>query len=223
MDNQDAGKELVSRSVLWIVVGVSLLVAGIVLARQLHIVWNIWPSADGVVVRGTVEEILEAPYAKGGMPVHRYAPRIEFDYAAGGRNYQAEAASVYLADTYEDAAATLGRLYAPGTHHPIRYNPRDPRDIEFGTIEFSSLAFAFLVLVGGVALAAVGLSIAARGYAKPVEVAREEQGMPAPVLPFAVPTKQDTALSMRRCPACGRPVKITEDTCPNCLKFLRAA
>jgi hypothetical protein len=51
----------------------------------------ILPSTDGVVVRGDVQETLEVPYAKGGMPFHRYTPRIEFRYTVGGRPYTIEA------------------------------------------------------------------------------------------------------------------------------------
>lgn len=224
MDNQEGRRERVSKGAMGLLVGLSLILAGIWTGRQLHIVWNIWPSTDGVVVRGVVQEVLQAPYAKGGMPLHRYTPKIEFRYAVGGRNYVTVAPSVYTADTYDQAAANLARMYAPGTHHPIRYNPRDPRDIEFGIIDFGSLAFSFLLLIGGVVLSTVGLKLLVMGYAEHVELApAQEQGIRAPVLPFAERARPEPLAATLRCPACGRPVKTTEDTCPNCLKFLRAA
>ena len=164
MDNKEGRRELVGKGVMGLLVGLSLMLAGIWAGRQLHIVWNIWPSTDGVVVRGAVQEVLEVPYAKGGMPIHRYTPKIEFRYTVSGRDYTTEAPSVYTADTYEKAAANLARMYAPGTHHPIRYNPRDPRDIRFGIIEFGSLAFSFLLLISGVVLSAVGLNSLVMGY-----------------------------------------------------------
>ena len=219
-----AGERLVSKGVMGLLVGLSLMVAGIWAGRQLHIVWNIWPSTDGVVVRGAVQEVLQVPYAKGGMPIHRYTPKIEFRYTVSGRDYTTEAPSVYTADTYEQAAANLARMYAPGTHHPIRYNPRDPRDIQFGIIEFGPLAFSFLLLIGGVVLSAVGVKSLVMGYSQRVELApAKEQGIPATVLPFADRARQEPSAATLRCPACGRPVKATEDTCPNCLKSLRAA
>ncbi len=164
MDNQEGRRELVSKGVMGLLVGLSLLAAGFWSGRQLHIVWNTWPSTDGVVVRGAVQEVVEVPYAKGGMPIHRYTPKIEFRYTVSGRDYTTEAPSVYTADTYEKAAANLVRMYAPGTHHPIRYNPRDPRDIQFGIIDFGSLAFSFLLLIGGVVLSTVGLKSLVMGY-----------------------------------------------------------
>ena len=224
MDNKKGRGELVSKGVMGLLVGLSLIVAGIGVGRQLHIVWNVWPSTDGVVVRGAVQDVLQVPSAKGGMPIHRYTPKIEFRYTVSGRDYTTEAPSVYTADTYEKAAANLSRMYAPGTHHPIRYNPRDPGDIQFGIIPFGPLAFAFLLLIGGVALSAAGLGSLAKGYSQGAELApAKEEGIPATVLPFTDRARQEPSAATLRCPACGRPVKVTADTCPNCLKSLRAA
>ena len=178
MDNKKDKGEMVSKGVMGLLVGLSLMVAGFWAGRQLHIVWNIWPSTDGVVVRGAVQEVLQAPYAKGGMPIHQYMPKIEFRYTVSGQDYTTEAPSVYIADTYDKAAANLARMYAPGTHHPIRYNPRDPRDIQFGIIEFGPLAFSFLLLISGVVLSTVGLKLLALGYLRRVELApAKEQGI----------------------------------------------
>jgi hypothetical protein len=223
MDNKEGRGELVSKGLMGLLVGLSLMVAGIEVGRQLHIVWNPWPSTDGVVARGAVQEVLEVPYAKGGMPIHRYTPKIEFRYTVSGRDYTTEAPSVYIADTYEKAAANLAQMYAPGTHHPIRYNPRDPRDIRFGIIQFGPLAFSFLLLIGGAVLSALGLKSLAIGYSQRMEPAAKEQGIPATVLPFTDRARQEPSAATLHCPACGRPVKVTEETCPNCLKSLRAA
>jgi hypothetical protein len=224
MDNKDGRRDLVSKGAMGLLVGLSLVVAGIWVGRQLHIVWNIWPSTDGVVARGAVQEILEVPYAKGGMPIHRFTPKIEFRYRVSGRDFTTETPSVHTADTYAEAAASLAQMYAPGTHHPIRYNPRDPRDIQFGTIEFGPLAFSFLLLITGVVLSAAGLNLLVMGYSRPVEYApAKEQGTAATVLPFADRARQQPSPAKVLCPSCGRPVKATEETCPNCLKFLRAA
>lgn len=224
MDNQEGRRERISKGVAGLLVGLSLILAGIWTGRQLHIVWNTWPSTDGVVMRGIVQEVLQVPYAKGGMPLHRYTPKIEFRYAVGGRAYVTEAHSVYTADTYAQAAANLTGMYAPGTHHPIRYNPRHPGEIEFGVIDFGSLAFSFLLLIGGVVLATVGLKTLVAGSTEDVRLAPvKEQGVPASVLPFAERTRQEPPADTIRCPACGRLVMANEDTCPNCLKLLRAA
>jgi hypothetical protein len=224
MENNESKGELISKGVMGLLLGLSLMVAGIWVGRQLHIVWNIWPSTDGVVVRGTVQEVMQVPYTKGGVPFHSYTPRIEFCYTVGGRNYTTEAPSVYSANTFEQAAANLTRMYAPGTHHPIRYNPRNPRDIQFGIIEFGPLAFAFLLLTFGGVLLAIGLKSLLMGYAQGIEQApAKEQGIPATVLPFAERSRPEPSAATVICPSCGRPVKAIEDNCPNCLKALRAA
>jgi hypothetical protein len=224
MDNKEGRRELISKGVMGLLIGLALVVAGILAGRPLHIVWNIWPSTDGVVVRGTVQEVLQVPYAKGGMPIHRFTPKIEFRYTVSGRDYTTEAPSVYTADTYERAAANLSRMYAPGTHHPIRYNPRDPREIQFGIIQFGPLAFSFLLLIGGVVLSAMGMNSLATAYAQRAEVVpARKPGVPAAVLPFTDHERLEPSAATLHCPSCGRPVKVTEDTCPNCLKSLRAA
>jgi len=205
-----------------LVLGLALMMAGIWSGRQLHIVWNIWPSTDGVVVRGNVQEVLQIPYAKGGVPFHSYTPKIEFRYTVGGKAYTTEAPSVHSASTYDQAATSLSGLYAPGTHHPIRYDPRDPRNIQFGVIDFGPLAFSLLLLIFGAAVSAIGVDSLVRGYLERVEVApAKAPRVPATVLPFPERAQQEP--EMLRCPGCGRMVSASEDNCPNCLRFLHAA
>jgi hypothetical protein len=84
--------------------------------------------------------------------------------------------------------------------------------------------FSFLLLIGGVVLSAIGSMLLVRGYSQRAELApAEAQGIPATVLPFVGRARQEPPAATLRCPACGRLVKATEDTCPNCLRFLRAA
>jgi hypothetical protein len=224
MENQENIRQMASKGVMWLLVGLSLIAAGIGTGRQLHIVWNIWPSVDGVVVGGTVQEVLQAAFAKGGMPTHVYSPKVEFRYMVGGTPYTTTAPSVYTSDSYKKAAENLRSMYAPGTHHPIRYNPREPHDIRFGIIEFGPLVFSFLLLVGGVILGAGGVNSLVSAYSRRLVLAPVVgRGVPATILPFEDRSRVEPAAATLRCPACGRPVEAGQDTCPNCLKFLRAA
>ena len=224
MGNKESKAELASQGLMALVLGLSLMVAGIWVGAQLHIVWNVWPSTDGVVVRGTVQEVVDVPYTKGGGPYYSYVPRIEFRYTVSGRHYTTEAPSVYSANTYDQAEANLSRMYAPGTHHPIRYNPRNPRDIQFGIIEFGPLAFAFLLLTFGGVLSAICLKSLLMGYAQGIARApATAQEIPATVLPFADRSRPEPSAATLICPSCGRRVMANEDNCPNCLKALRAA
>ena len=222
MDIMETKREMMGKGVMALCVGLALVIVGVLGCRQLHIVWNIWPSTDGVVVRATIQEVLTNPYAKGGLPVHNYTPQVEFRYSVGGKDYTTEVPSVDVADTYQKAAASVTGLYGVGTHHPIRYNPRDPRDIQFGTIEFGPLAVAFLLLVGGVALSTVGLNWLVASYVPGAELSPEKR-VPAPVVPIAGRAGPEPSTATVYCSSCGRPVKPGEETCPNCLKSLRAA
>jgi F0F1-type ATP synthase membrane subunit c/vacuolar-type H+-ATPase subunit K len=224
MENNESREELISKGVMGLLLGLALMVAGIFVGRQLHIVWNIWPSTDAVVVRGTVQEVVDVPIAKGGGPYYNYVPQIEFSYTVGGRKYTTSAPSVYSTDSFDQAAANLKGLYARGTHHPIRYNPRNPGEIQFGVIEFGPLAFAFLLLVLGGVVLAIGIRALGKGIAQsPARVPTEQQRVGATVLPFAARTRPEASAATVNCPSCGRQVRVTEDSCPNCLKSLRAA
>jgi hypothetical protein len=222
MDRNESKAELVSTGVLGLLVGLSLIVAGFWVGRQLHIVWNTWPSTDGVVVRGTVQEVLKIPSTKGGMPFHTYTPKIAFRYTVGRKAYTTEAPSVNSATTFDRAAASLTGLYAAGTHHPIRYNPRNPKDIEFGTIKFGPLALALLLLTLGCVLAAVGVKSLVMSASQERDQATVKE-LPATMLTFPDRSKPEPLALTMICPSCGRRVMATEDSCPNCLKALRAA
>lgn len=224
MDKTETRREMMGKGVMGLLVGLSLVTVGMLGCRQLHMVWNIWPSTDGVVVRGTVQESLDVPYAKGGLPIHSFSPKVEFNYAVGGKTYTTEAPSVFNADTYEKAATVLVGLYATGTHHPIRYNPGDPREISFGTVEFGPLAFSFLLLVGGVVFSVIGSKSLVMALLPDVQaVAAKPPAITGTVLAMPSRPRPEPAAATLYCASCGRPVKANEETCPNCLKSLRAA
>lgn len=214
-------KEFVREGFIGLLAGVALLAAGIWQARQFYIVWTTWPTTDGVVVRSVVRESLEVPYAKGGMPFRRYAPQVEFRYMARGKTFTTEAPSVYTAATYEEAANNMNRLYAPGSHHPLRYNPADPRDIRFGSVPFGPVAVTLLFLAFGAAGLALGLNGLAMGISRRTEPTAEK--IPAKVLPFAEQAGEEHSAATLVCPSCGRRVEAIEENCPNCLAPLRAA
>jgi len=224
MDADEIGRDSASKGALGLLVGLALVAAGVWMGRQLHIVWSIWPSTDGVVTSSSVVEILEVPSSKGSLLVHRYKPKVEFRYTAAGKQYTTQAESEYTADTYQGAARKLARLYSPGTHHPIRYNPRDPGEIRFGTITFASLVPSFVLLIAGIVLSVWGANSLLLAYSRRLgRAAVAERGIPAVVVPFEERSRVEPAAAILHCPACGRPVEANQDSCPNCLKSLRAA
>jgi hypothetical protein len=222
MDNKERTRELIGKGLLALLVGLSLMAVGILVDRQLRYVWSFWPSTDGVVVRGTVQETLETPYTKFGV-LRRYTPRIQFQYVVSGRTYISESNSVYTAATFGDAKAKMARLYQPGTHHLLRYNPRDPEDIRFGSIQSAPLGLAFLLVFFGVVVLAVGLNWTVLGFSRRRERAAPKEQVPTTVLPFADRTRPEPTEATVVCPGCGRRVEAGEDNCPNCLRPLRAA
>jgi hypothetical protein len=224
MNEKESLQETLSKGALALVVGLSFLFAGYWAGRQLHTVWNVWPIVDGVVTTGTVSEVVEVPTAKGYGEFHQYEPTINVRYQVRSRRYNTDVPLGYTTATYQNAAANLLSRYAPGTHQPIRYNPQDPKDIRFGRLERGPLAFSLLLLMAGVALCVGGahdlLTAHALRFTSAPESAKEAVGA---TLPFEGPSPAAPATATLRCHACGRTVEAGQDTCPNCLKSLRAA
>jgi hypothetical protein len=224
MDEKENFQETLSRGVLALVVGASLLFAGYWAGRQLHTVWNVWPVVDGMVTGGTVAEVMEVPAAKGDGQFHQYEPTVSIRYQVRGQEYNAELSLGYTTATHEKASANLQSHYATGTHQPIRYNPQDPKDVRFGSLATGPLAFAFLLILAGVMLGVNGTGDLAKAYllrfASAPEMAKEAVGA---ALPFDAQKPTGAAAATIRCATCGRIVEAGQDTCPNCLKALRAA
>jgi len=91
-------------------------------------------------------------------------------------------------------------------------------------LERGPLAFSLLLLMAGVALCVGGahdlLTAYALRFTSAPESAKEAVGA---TLPFEGPSPAAPATATLRCHACGRTVEAGQDTCPNCLKSLRAA
>lgn len=176
------------------------------------------------MVGGAVQEILPDQHAKGGFLTYEYTPQIEFRYAVSGKDYTAGPPSDYVTDTYDHAATMLAGMYAPGTHHPLLYNPRDPRVIRFGIIDFGAVAFSLLLIFGGVTLSVAGSYSLIMTYWQRAKLARAmKRARSAELLAYVQSARQKPSAAKIYCASCGRPVQPNEDTCPNCLKSLRAA
>jgi hypothetical protein len=208
--------------------GLCLLAAGIWVARGLHTVWNTWSSTDGVVVRGQVEEFTLYPTARGAAPLRRYRPRVEFRYSVAGKQYTREVGSDSSYDTHNQALGHLLTTYAPGSHHAVRYNPKDPTDIGFGVVDASTLLLALLFVVLGAGAVARGantlvIATAKRGVrlAPSLEAGAQAPGQVVELRPQPAAGSATGATVV--CPSCGRQVEANQDTCPNCSKSLRAA
>jgi len=172
-----------------LLLGLGLLAgAGFTGSRQYTILKK-WPTVDAEVARSELTHRLET-FGKDKRPRTVYQAQMEFRYVVGGKQYIAPAGSTYSTTDYAEMKQKVD-TYAPGTHHPVRYNPANPNDIRFDAgytfdffltpLVFGGTSLGFVVI--GAALFFVGSAIGK------VKV---------------------------RCPSCGRLFRLTEQSCPNC-------
>ena len=119
-----------------------------------------------------------------------YQAKIDFRYTVGGKQYTTPSSSSLSTSNYAEMKQEVD-TYAPGTRHPIRYNPANPNDISY------EAGFTFGFFLGPLILGVVGLGFTATGA----------------VLFFI-----GWAIVKAKvpCPSCGAMVRRTEPSCPNC-------
>jgi len=83
-----------------------------------------WPTVDAQVTKSRITE--EQP--SGG--VDYYSAEVEIRYQVNGKEYVTPSSLGYSTSHYMETFDMRDR-YAPGTHHPIRYNPSNPSDVWF--------------------------------------------------------------------------------------------
>lgn len=109
-------------------------------------------------------------------------------YTVDGKDYTTPSSSSYSSSSYTEMKRKVD-TYAPGSRHPIRYNPADPNNMRFD-VGYNFGFFFLPVLFGG-----MGIVFSALGVG----------------LLFASRSVREL-----RCPACGRPVEKGQNFCPNC-------
>ncbi len=228
MNNRNDALEKPGAGVFGVLLGLLLLVLGAWMGWEFHAVWYGWPSLNAEAVGGEVVESYQFPTARGGLPRRQFRLGVELRYALHENEYLTKVWVDSQADTYEKARASLQSAYAPGSRYLIRYNPKDPTDVRFGSPDFSMLVFSVLLVAAGLVVCVMGASGFAMAYAgrgvssalrwrKRAKASGQVSGIGTQASPGA------GAAPTLHCPSCGRQVKPNEDTCPNCLKSLRAA
>lgn len=119
-----------------------------------------------------------------------YEANVEFRYTVGGKSYTAQAGSDYSTSDYAEMKQKV-KTYAPGTHHPIRYNPGNPSDISYDA-GFTIGFFLVPLIVSGAGLIAVSTG----------------------VVLFLIGWGMGEATV--RCTSCGQVVMRSEKVCPKC-------
>jgi hypothetical protein len=175
--------------VIPLLIGLGFLAGAWFTASRQYTILKKWPTVDAEVARSELSHRQET-FGKNNTPTTVYQAQIDFRYAVGGKQYTTPAGSDYSTSNYAEMAHKVD-TYAPGTHHPIHYNPANPNDIRFD----ASFTFGFFLaplIFGGVGLmfTALGAGLFCVGWV--IERAQV------------------------RCPSCGAMVRRTEPSCPNC-------
>jgi hypothetical protein len=160
---------------------IMLALAGWTGNRQ-YTILKTWPSVEAEVTRSEVTR------GRDSEGTTMYGTEIEFRYVVNGREFRTPDSSSYRSSSYKEMKEKASK-YAPGSHHPILYNPSDPAEIHFGA--GYTIGFFFLpVILGAMGLVFTGLGVGV------LWASRSEKPL--------------------RCPSCGQPVDRGQNFCPAC-------
>ena len=162
-------------------VGLILLAVGGWLGNRQYAILTAWPTVEATVTRSRVVRY----YGRHGAT---YQAEMQFRYTVDGKTFDTPSGPGYSTSNYLGMKRMADR-FAPGTRHPIRYNPADPNDIRMNagyTFGFFFLPTLFAGL--GVLFSGLGITLLlASGSIQPL-----------------------------LCPACGQTVEPGQRFCPNC-------
>ena len=170
-------------------VGSPSVVIGLWMGHVQSTVIKTWPIVDAEVITSQVNATRGT--TRNGFPVTRYEAEIVFRYTVGGKEYTSRSTPGYMTSRYSIMKRIVD-TYAPGTHHPIRYNPGYPNIIIFN----AGYNFAFFLLPvmfggGGLLFTVIGV-ITLKG----APAAQVGPGRP--------------------CQACGQALQPGQKFCSNC-------
>lgn len=150
-----------------------------------------WPQIDATVTECHMSSRQDTSTDSHGhsSTTTVYSLDLAFRYTVAGREYVTAAHSPFSTNLYSVMKHKADE-YAPGTHHPIRYNPRDPNDIGFDVgLNFGFVFTPVLLGIFGVVFSFIGWRI--------LGVARRAQARPCPSCGQVVP------MGMLVCQHCG--------------------
>lgn len=176
--------------------GLGLLAGGFFFGVHQYNIVKKWPTVDGEVARSELAKSQE----RIGSDAHLttvYRALIDFRYTVGGKEYTTSVGSNYSSSSYAEMKRKVD-AFAPGTHHPIRYNPAKPNDIR------DDAGFTFGFFLGPLIFLGAGLMSASAG-----------------ALLFLMGWAIGRAKV--RCPSCGALAQGTGQHCTNCGAMLSPA
>jgi hypothetical protein len=148
-----------------------------------------WPTVDAEVVRSELAHRRDKD-ANGRTSTTVYQAHVDFRYTVGGKQYTTPSSSYYSTSNRAEMQQEVD-TYAPGTHHPIRYNPAKPNDISFdASFTIGFFGVELLSAGGGLVCTAIGAALFYIGWAM--------------------------GRAKIHCPSCGAMVRETKQSCPTC-------
>jgi Protein of unknown function (DUF3592)/zinc-ribbon domain len=129
-------------------VGLPSVVIGLWMGHVQSTVIKTWPIVDAEVITSQVNAT--SGTTRTGFPVTRYEAEIVFRYTVGGKEYTSRSTPGYMNSRYSIMKRIVD-TYAPGTYHPIRYNPEYPNIIIFNA-GYNFGFFLLPVMFGGMGL-----------------------------------------------------------------------
>ena len=172
-----------------LLIGLGLLTGACFSLNRQYTILKSWPTVDAEVASSELTHRRQTT-AESRHPTTVYQAHIDFRYSVGGKQYTSPAGRDYSSSSYAEMKQKVD-TYAPGTHHPIRYNPANPNDIRYDA------GFSFEFFLAPFILAITGIMFTFGGVAMFVVarvVGRANVG----------------------CPSCGAMVRRTDPRCPNC-------
>ena len=167
---------------IFILIGIGLLVGAGWSGHRQYTILKSWPTGEAEVEKS---EVIRYRDSEGDT---MYRAAIDFRYTVNGKEYSTPASSSYSSSSFNEMKRKVD-TYAPGTRHPVRYNPTDPSDMRFD-VGYNFGFFFLPVLLGIMGLVFTGVSVG--------------------VL-YAFRSAQT-----RRCRSCGQAVEEGQNFCPNC-------
>ena len=175
--------------VLPLLLGLGLLTGAWFTASHRYTIVKKWPTVDAEVTRSELTHHQET-FGKNNTPTTVYQAQIEFRYTVGGKSYTSPTGLDYSSSNFVGMKLKVD-TYAPGTHHPIRYNPANPNDIRYDAgFTFGFFLVPLILGISGLGFTLVGAAVFYGGMA--------------------------LGRAKVRCPSCGEMFRYTEPACPNC-------
>ncbi|MGH9508459.1 MAG: DUF3592 domain-containing protein [Terriglobales bacterium] len=170
---------------IFLPIGIVLLGVAVWLAEQRREILNTWPEAQAEVTYS------ELTYSRSRSGSSMYSAEYVFRYTVNGREYTARDGPGYSTSSYSSMEEKVQR-YAPGTRHPIHYNPQNPQEIRIEVgYNLSTFGIPLMVAAMGLVFAGLGLGVVRGGG-------------------------RSRYTDLVRCPACGKQTLARHPACIRC-------